>query len=204
MFWQQIHQLDQQITLAINSCHSSFTDPIWMFFSDKLVWIPMYAGIIALLFWKLGWKRALIIIAGVLLTFGFCDQFSNIIKHAVGRIRPLNDETMIAKGLHVLERGGGYSFFSAHAANALGLAFSSFIGMKTYLSDARSTQSPWWIKAYGGWIFFWAAMVGISRIFVGKHYLGDVLTGFVVGAAAGIIFGLLARRIALSVKKNQR
>ena len=204
MFWQQIHQLDQQITLAINSCHSSFSDPIWMFFSDKLVWIPMYAGIIALLFWKLGWKRALIIIAGVLLTFGFCDQFSNIIKHAVGRIRPLNDETMIANGLHVLERGGGYSFFSAHAANALGLAFSSFIGLKTYLSDARAIQCPWWIKAYGVWIFFWAAMVGISRIFVGKHYLGDVLTGFVVGAAAGIIFGLLARRIALSVKKNQR
>ena len=204
MFWQQIHQLDQHITLAINSCHSSFTDPIWMFFSDKLVWIPMYAGIIALLFWKLGWKRALIIIAGVLLTFGFCDQFSNVIKHAVGRIRPLNDETMIAHGLHVLERGGGYSFFSAHAANALGLAFSSFIGLKTCLTDVKTAKLPWWIKAYGGWIFFWGAMVGISRIFVGKHYLGDVLAGFIVGAAAGIFFGLLARRIALSVKNNQR
>jgi AraC-like DNA-binding protein len=75
MFWQQIHQLDQHISLAINGCHSSFTDHIWMFFSDKLVWIPMYAGIIALLFWKLGWKKALISIAAVLLTFGFCDQF---------------------------------------------------------------------------------------------------------------------------------
>ena len=191
MFWQQVHQFDQQISLAINSCHSSFTDPIWMFFSDKLVWIPMYVGIIALLFWKLGWKKALIVLAGVLLTFGFCDQFSNLIKHAVGRIRPVNDEYMVASGLHILERGGGFSFFSAHAANALGLAFSSYIGLRTNMSY-KTQKVPWWIKAYGCWMFFWAAMVGISRVFVGRHYLGDVLVGFIVGAAAGIAFGYLA------------
>ena len=151
----------------------------------------MYVGIIALLFWKLGWKKALIAIAGVLLTFGFCDQFSNIIKHAVERIRPVNDEFMVASGLHILERGGGFSFFSAHAANALGLAVSSFIGLRTYLTD-KSQKAPWWIKTYGGWMFFWAAMVGISRVFVGRHYLGDVLVGLIVGAVAGITFGYLA------------
>lgn len=192
MFWQEIHQLDQQITLAINNCHSALTDPIWVFFSDKLVWIPMYVGIIALLFWKLGWKKALISIAAVLLTFGFCDQFSNLIKHAVGRIRPVNDEFMVTSGLHILERGGGFSFFSAHAANALGLAFCSFIGLKTWLIGKPERKAPWWIKTYGGWMFFWAAMVGISRVFVGRHYLGDVLVGFAVGAAAGIAFGYLA------------
>ncbi len=195
MFWQQVHQLDQQITLAINNCHSAFTDPIWVFFSDKLVWIPMYVGIIVLLFWKLGWKKALITIAAVLLTFGFCDQFSNLIKHAVGRIRPVNDEFMVASGLHILERGGGYSFFSAHAANALGLAFCSFIGLKTWLIGKPEQRAPWWIKAYGGWMFFWAAMVGISRVFVGRHYLGDVLVGFLVGASAGIAFGYLGRYV---------
>ena len=71
MFWQQIHQIDQQITLAINSCHSNMSDPIWAFFSDKLVWIPMYMGIIALLIWKLGWKRGLVAVAALALTFGF-------------------------------------------------------------------------------------------------------------------------------------
>lgn len=195
MFWQHVHQLDQQVTLAINSWHSSISDPVWAFFSDKLVWIPMYVGIIVLLFWKLGWKKALVVMAAVLLTFGFCDQFSNMIKHAVARIRPVNDEFMISSGLHILEKGGGYSFFSAHAANSLGLAFSSYIGLKSWLIGKPSKKVPIWIKAYGGWIFFWAAMVGISRIFVGKHYLGDVLVGFAVGAAAGIAFGYLARYI---------
>ena len=165
-----------------------------MFFSDKLVWIPMYVGIIALLFWKLGWKKALIVLAGILLTFGFCDQFSNLIKNAVCRIRPLNDEFMVASGLHILEGGGGYGFFSAHAANALGLACSSFIGLRTYLIG-RSEKTPWWIKAYGGWMFFWAAMVSISRIFVGKHYLGDVIVGSIVGSIGGLIFGFIAYKV---------
>lgn len=191
MFWQQVHQLDQHISLAINNCHSSFTDHIWMFFSDKLVWIPMYAGIIALLFWKLGWKKALIVLAGILLTFGFCDQFSNFIKNIVCRVRPLNDEFMVVNGIHILEHGGGFGFFSAHAASALGLAFSSFIGLRKNLT-VQNPEAPWWIKAYGGWIFFWAAMVGISRVFVARHYLGDVLAGFVVGAVAGIAFSYLA------------
>ena len=206
MTWQEIHQIDQLLTLEINSWHSFITDPIWAFFSDKLVWAPMYAAIIALLIWKLGWKRGLMVLAGALLTFAFCDQFSNLIKHAVGRIRPLNDEFMIAQGLHVLERGGGYSFFSAHSANSFGLAFSTFVGMKQCLcgsgqhgcmkpgstvTDSPSAM-PKWLKAYGWWMFFWAFMVAISRIFVGKHYLGDVIVGILVGSLAGWLFAWLA------------
>ena len=191
MFWQEVHHLDQQLTLAINSWYSAFTDPIWAFFSNKVEWIPMYVAIVALLIWKLGWKRGLLIVAAAALTFGFCDQFSNLIKHAVGRIRPLHDEFMKAGGLHVLERGGGYSFFSAHAANAFGLACSTFTGLRKCL-----TQKPQWLKAYGSWMFFWAAMVSISRIFVGKHYLGDVIVGSIVGAIGGLAFGYLAYRIA--------
>ena len=202
MTWQEIHHIDQLLTLEINSWHSFITDPIWAFFSDKFVWAPMYAGIIALLIWKLGWKRGLMVLAGALLTFAFCDQFSNLIKHAVGRIRPLHDEFMIAQGLHVLERGGGYSFFSAHSANSLGLAFSTFVGMKRCLrvsmtsTEASNTalhaEMPKWLKAYGWWMFFWAFMVAVSRIFVGKHYLGDVIVGILVGSLAGWLFAWLA------------
>lgn len=195
-FWQEIHKADQLITLEINSWDSPITDPIWQFFSDKLVWAPMYAAIIALLIWKLGWKRGLMVLAGALLTFGFCDQFSNLVKHAVERIRPLHDEFMVSNGLNILEKGGGFSFFSAHSANSFGLAFSTFLGMKLCLRNSGSTIVPKWLKAYGIWMFFWATMVAISRIFVGKHYLGDVIVGIIVGSIAGIAFGWLASYIA--------
>ena len=199
MFWNEVHKADQLLTLEINSWDSFITDPIWQFFSDKLVWVPMYAAIIALLVWKLGWKRGLIVLAGALLTFGFCDQVSNIVKHAVGRIRPLNDEFMIANGLNVLEKGGGYSFFSAHAANTFGLAFSTFVGMKRCLSN-EGAMMPKWLKAYGGWMFFWAFMVSVSRVFVGRHYLGDVLVGILVGSLAGYAFARLAALIARKIR----
>ena len=185
MFWQNVHHLDQKVTLVINSWHSSVTDPIWQFFSDKIVWIPMYAAIVALLIWRLGWKKGLIAIAGVLLTFGFCDQFSNVIKYAVCRIRPVNDEFMIAQGLHILETGGGYGFFSAHAANSFGLAASTYLGIQ------MDKRLKW--RGYAAWIFFWAGMVAMSRVFVGKHYLGDVIVGSIVGLAAGFAFGYLAK-----------
>ena len=196
MFWEEVHHIDQLVTLEINSWDSPITDPIWQFFSDKLVWAPMYAAIIALLIWKLGWKKGLLVLAGALLTFGFCDQFSNIIKHAVERIRPLHDGFMVSNGLNILEKGGGYSFFSAHSANSFGLAFSTFLGMKLCLRDSGSSITPKWLKAYGVWMFFWATMVAVSRIFVGKHYLGDVIVGIIVGSLAGIAFGWLANFIA--------
>lgn len=199
MFWNEIHKADQLLTLEINSWDSFITDPVWQFFSDKLVWVPMYAAIIALLIWKLGWKRGLIVLAGALLTFGFCDQISNIVKHAVGRIRPLHDEFMLANGLNVLENGGGYSFFSAHAANSFGLALSTFVGMKRCLSNSGSMMQKW-LKAYGTWMFFWATMVAVSRIFVGKHYLGDVIVGIIIGSLAGYAFARLSAYIAGKIR----
>ena len=190
MFWTEVHKADQLLTLEINSWNSFITDPVWAFFSEKIVWAPMYAAIIGLLIWKLGWKRGLIVLAAALLTFGFCDQFSNLVKHAVCRIRPLHDDFMVSHGLNILEQGGGYSFFSAHAANAFGLAFSTFTGMKLCLKPC-----PKWLKTYGGWMFFWAFMVAVSRIFVGKHYLGDVIVGIIIGSVAGYAFARIAHRI---------
>lgn len=184
MTWHDIHRFDQDLTLTVNSWHSPVTDPIWEFFSNIPVWIPMYALIIAFIIWRLGWKKGLIVTAGALLTFGFCDQFSNIIKDAVERLRPLNDEYMLSNGLHVLEKGGKYGFFSAHSANAFGLATSTLLGLRL---DKRLKY-----RGYAAWMYSWAFLVAVSRVFVGKHYLGDIIVGAIVGAAAGFAFASLA------------
>jgi membrane-associated phospholipid phosphatase len=36
-------------------------------------------------------------------------------------------------------------------------------------------------------------LVAVSRIFVGKHFLGDVIVGIMVGLIAGYAFGYLAK-----------
>ena len=60
---------------------------------------------------------------------------------------------------------------------------------------------PKWLKAYGWWMFFWAFMVAVSRIFVGKHYLGDVLVGILVGSLAGYCFARLAGYMTARIHK---
>lgn len=197
MFWQNIHRFDQELTLTINSWSTPFTDPIWQFFSNIPVWIPMYVLIVSLIIWRLGWKKGLIVVLAAAATFGFCDQFSNFIKDLVGRLRPLNDEFMKANGLIVLEKGSrSFSFFSAHAANAFGLATSTCIGLrldqKWFPANGAADK---WGKAYTAWMLFWAFMVAVSRIFVGKHYLGDVIVGSLVGFLAGFTFITIAKAI---------
>lgn len=207
MFWNKLHQIDQAITLEINSWDSSLTDPIWQLFSSIPAWIPMYVLIVALLIWKLGWKKGLIVLLAAGATFGFCDQLSNLIKDAVGRVRPLNDAFMTANGLNVLEKGSSsFSFFSAHAANAFGLAMCTFIGMRRIRMQDKGTRlyrsrykTPVWLRNYAIWMFTWASMVAVSRVFVGKHYLGDVLAGAAIGTLAGYAFARLASWVARKI-----
>lgn len=180
-----LERLDQDLTLTINRWNSPVSDWIWELFSNIPIWIPMYVAIVALLIARLGWKKGLIVAMAAGLTFAFCDQSSNFIKALTERLRPCNDPYMLGNGLHVLESGGVYGFFSAHAANSFGLASCTYIGFRT---DRRLKY-----KGYAAWMFTWATLVGISRIFVGKHFLGDVIVGTAVGLTAGICFGLLAR-----------
>ena len=69
MTWQEIHELDQQVTLAMNSWHSGITDPIMQFFSNIPIWIPMYVIVAVFLFVRLGWKKAIVVTVSVALTF---------------------------------------------------------------------------------------------------------------------------------------
>lgn len=185
-FIKYLHHIDKDITLAINSVHCPVSDWIWGVFSNKEIWFVMYAVIAFFLIRNLGWKRGLIYIAGIVLTIVCCDQLGNVSKAFFQRLRPCCDGEMIARGHRLLEWCGPieYGFYSAHAANAIGLATSS------YLAFRNDTSRNY--RAYGICIFCWGFLVGLSRIFVGKHFFGDVMVGF----AVGILFGWLLSTIA--------
>ncbi len=184
-FWQTLDQADRLATLEINSWHSAVTDPVWAFFSDIPVWIPLYVAIIVFLIYRLGWKKGLVAIAAAGLAFAFCDQSSNLLKAMTERLRPCNDPYMLAAGLHILESGGKFGFFSAHAANAFGLATSTFLCLR--MDEGLK------YRGYACGMYIWALMVSVSRVFVGKHYLGDVIVGICVGLFAGWVSACLAR-----------
>ncbi|MBQ9547742.1 MAG: phosphatase PAP2 family protein [Bacteroidales bacterium] len=187
LIWD-LHHLDQRLTLSLNALGGGAGDWIWPLFSNKEVWFLLYAVLALMLFVRLGWKRALVVLACVGLTIGACDQFSNLIKDSVARLRPSYDSLMLRGGLRVLEwRGNNYGFFSAHAANSVGLAVGVVTGFR---NDRRLRYRG---LAWG--MGLWALLVSLSRVFVGKHFFGDVLVGIVVGLLIGGLFGWIARRI---------
>ena len=185
-FLREAHHIDQQVTLAVNSLHCPVTDFIWQLFSNAYIWYALYLVVMLFLFRRLGWKRALVVTLACILTVVLCDQLANFTKAYFERLRPCWDQNMIAGGLHVLEgKGGLYGFYSAHAANAAGFATCSWLGFR----QDRGRRC----RGYAWFIFIWAFLVGLSRVFVGKHFLGDVLVGFAVGLLAGWLFARLTR-----------
>ena len=180
---------DQAATLWVNALHAPWSDAVWIYFSKVAVWIPLYAVVAFFLFRRLGWKRALVAVAAIVLTIVCCDQGANLFKNWICRLRPSHDPWMLANGLHLPgDAGGLYGFFSGHAANSFGFAAAS---LGIFRSDARYSY-----RGYGWGIFLWAALVSLSRVFLGRHYLGDILVGAAVGLLLGYLFALLYRRCA--------
>lgn len=193
--WHRLERLDQDLTLALNALHSPVSDAVWLVFSDRLLWVALYLAVAVALVMRLGWKRGLIAVASIILTIVMADQFSNLVKYSVMRLRPGWDPYMVGGGVRLLDgQGGYYGFFSAHAANATAFAVSSVSGFKLNTIGLRYRKYAWIIS-------LWAFCVGISRVFVGRHFVGDVLIGF----AAGVLIALVVSGITRSyVRRNRR
>lgn len=188
-----LEQYDKSATLFLNSLHCPLSDSVWVFFSNKYVWFVLYAIVLYYLFRRLGWKRALLATGILVLTIVCCDQFANLVKNSACRFRPTHDEWMVSHGLNILcGLGGNYGFFSAHAANAFGFATASW----GIFSCATGRN----YRTYGIAIHIWAAMVALSRVFVGRHFLGDVLVGTLVGVCFGLIAAYLFRRLSQLIR----
>lgn len=192
-----LEQADRNATLFINSLNSPWSDAFWAFITEARVWYPVYLIIAIVMVRRLGWKRGLVAILAAALTIVACDQFCNLIKNTACRLRPCHDPNMVERGLNILEdKGGLYGFFSAHAANCFGFAVASLVGFR---SNGKHRCTPY---AWG--VFIWAVLEGLSRIFVGKHFLGDVIVGSFVGFLFGLIISNLCFRILAHLDRRFR
>jgi len=93
------------------------------------------------------------------------------IKYYFRRRRPFID---VVKAISIGKKPGSYSFPSGHSAAAFGGAW--------LITRHYPRLAPLWYAI--------AAAVGFSRVYLGAHYPGDVLSG----AAAGSLLAELARR----------
>lgn len=166
-----IERIDQQLFFFLNSHNSPFWDDFMYFMSMKLVWVPLYIAILIYLGIKYK-RRFLVVLVFIILAVALTDQISLLIKNVVDRLRPCHDPSL--DGLvHMVngECGGMYGFVSSHASNSFNVAVLSLLLIK----------KRWYTFA----ILAWAAIISYSRIYLGVHYPGDVMSGAVLGSLIG-------------------
>ena len=116
---------------------------------------------------------ALLVTATLTLTSGAVS----LLKLLVGRMRPCHAIAW-AHALPI-DVPSDCSFPSGHAAGSFAMASLVFASR----------------RREGGWLLVLAALIGLSRVMLGVHYLSDVLAGALLGA----LFGLAAPRVQQAI-----
>ncbi|HUV29772.1 MAG TPA: phosphatase PAP2 family protein [Acidobacteriota bacterium] len=162
-------EIDRVVFLFVNL---TLANPVTDFLmpivtSDTLLKVLYGTVVLAMLIKGDRKLRWLVVASG--LTLLLSDQVSaGLLKPAIGRLRPCHTMTVV----HLLVGcGGGKAMPSAHAANVF----------------AQATLFGYHYPRARTYLFSFAALVAISRVFVGVHYPGDVLAGAVLGTAIGLI-----------------
>ncbi|MEP0263759.1 phosphatase PAP2 family protein [Dokdonia sp.] len=169
-------EYDQELFLFLNGLGTETWDGFWLVVTNKLSSIPLYALLLFFMYQKYGVKGLLITMVVVAAMITCTDQLSDFFKNYIQRPRPCKlfswEETM----RFIAPRCGRYGYFSGHATSSMATAV--FAGL--------ALQSKYRYLIFI--LLLWAAFVGYSRIYVGVHYPGDVLTGMIVGSLLGFIF----------------
>lgn len=175
---QTLIDIDTQASLFINGMHCAYLDNFMMMFTGRLIWIPLYLSLAVIMFrnFPVRVNIVCIIVAAILITC--IDQLSSsMLRPILCRLRPANLENPIHPLVHIVDgyRGGRYGFPSSHAANCWGAAFFVlYVFRRNVLSIVLCA---------------WALVTCWSRIYLGVHYVGDILFGTLVGfICASIIY----------------
>ena len=118
------------------------------------------------------------------------DQGANLAKRSVHRLRPSHDPVLSGK-VHIVNEyvGGELGFYSSHASNTMAIAIFLIV-----ILNCRYR----WLSAM---LLPWALFMSYTRVYLGVHYPGDLLTGMVAGGILGWLGAQLCGYL-LSLQKS--
>lgn len=185
---EEILDYEQDLFLQLNSLQSPFGNQFMWLFSGKIAWAPFVVLFIIILFYKnrRNLKETLLVFAAIALVVTLCDQFSSgLCKPLFTRFRPTHHPEFMDEVNTVFNyRGGRYGFISSHATNAFGFAMLTSLIFRYHF--------------YTVMLFSWATINAYSRIYLGVHFITDI----VPGAMSGLFFGWLIYKCYVYVYKR--
>jgi len=183
-FMDLINQIDTSFFLFLNQFHSGGADVFFYYVSHRFFWIPLYLAVLGGIIYKYK-KKAVPILFFLVLAIFVTDQSCNLLKNTVQRLRPSHNTELVDQ-IHLIDypdgklyRGGKFGFPSSHAANSIVFGF--------FVIFFLSAKRKWIIIA----AICWAGLIGYSRIYLGVHYPGDLLGGYIIGTLFAFLFGKL-------------
>lgn len=166
---------ERSLFFALNGSDSLFLDNVMWTISGRFVWIPLLLFILFLFFYKTPQKEAYLVTLFFILLFVACDQVSSgLFKPIFERLRPTHHPDF-KNAVDVVNnyRGGMYGFISGHATNSFGLAvFLSLLFKNRWLTFTA---------------LLWAAINSFSRIYLGVHFVSDIVGGIIVGTLIALV-----------------
>lgn len=181
-----------QLFLFINGLHSPFFDVLMYWFSQKLIWAPLYAALLFMV-WLQYRKAFWVVLPLVILLVTLTDQISVVFfKDVFERLRPCHEPALEGM-VRILNGhcGGSYGFISSHASNTFGVA--------TFVGFLLKYKFKWMLPV----MLTWAGLVSYSRIYLGVHYPGDIIVGGIVGFLIGLLLVAILRLILKKYPKLQ-
>ena len=171
-----LSEIDRNLFLIINSWHSAWLNPLMVFFSSQVVWLPLIALILVMAFKQLERKSFYIFLLFLVLTIIASDTTSSyVLKNIVQRMRPCRVPELKAIMNHFGQKcGGRFGFVSSHAANSISILVFSHLALKV-----KSLKFHW--------LWLLPMIVCFSRVYLGVHYPGDILGGLIVGTTWAVI-----------------
>ena len=174
-----LDHIDRSFFLFLNGFHNPFFDELMFGASKSLVWLPIYLFFLFFMIRKYKWNTLVILVFAALMIL-VSDQLSNLVKDTVQRLRPSNQPGLM---VHIVEayKGGTYGFYSAHASNTFSVV--------VFLFSLLGRKYPYvYIPA-----ILWSLFISYTRIYLGVHYPGDIVAGWIAGSLVGLLFGKLAQ-----------
>jgi len=190
---ERILEYERDFFLWLNGNHNSFWDSFMWIYTGQIVWIPVLLVFIFLLFYKQDWKESLLIVLSFVLIIFLCDKISSAIcKPYFMRFRPTHHPDFMDY-VHTVNdyRGGKYGFISGHATNAFGFATFSLLLFRNRLFTIS--------------ILIWSTLMSYTRIYLGVHFISDIIPGLLVGMLFGFcIYKLYVFLLVKLLKKNTK